>query len=151
MREATARHTAPQSRHVHAERPARVLVHHVGDRHGGDYFDEVRRDAAVEAREAFALDYIAEHAAHGPLGAFSRLLCNRGNITLKKTNPTVPSSASRSRPMHSYKNISLNKTSFRYPTFSPALRLLLRNRINRKYDLQLKVFYSCYESKTYRN
>lgn len=64
-----------RSRHVDAERPARVLVHHVRDRHGRDHFDEVGRDAAVQPTDALALDYLAEHAAHRALRAFRCFLC----------------------------------------------------------------------------
>lgn len=66
---------AAGSRHVDAERAARILVDDVRDRHGGDHLDEVGRDAAVEPAEALTLHDVAEHAVHCTLCYFRGFLC----------------------------------------------------------------------------
>lgn len=68
-RDVTGRRGATRSRHVDAERPAGVLIHHVRDGHSRDHLDEVGCDAPVQAPHAFALNDLAERTAHCALRA----------------------------------------------------------------------------------
>lgn len=52
----------------HAEDLLHALVHHVGDADGRHHFEEVGRDAAVQARQPLAGDDVSELAQHGQPG-----------------------------------------------------------------------------------
>lgn len=55
---------AERSRHVDAQQSTRVLVDHVTDADCRHDLDKVGRDAAVQAEDAFLLDYSTEDARH---------------------------------------------------------------------------------------
>lgn len=58
------------SRHIHAQYTACVLVNNVADGHGGQHFDEIRCDAAIQTGETFCFDNLLKYTAHCVLAIF---------------------------------------------------------------------------------